>query len=144
MELRRIPDVALPIIDMTDTSYVHRDKVNVSIPLGRAFLQEAYTILDWERKNNSLGQAAHVINCAMDIVPILPPSQEASGIYLSAGAISGVVIEALVAVTVIAGVMFFVIRHRRRKHADASKPEEENSALEEFPEDSKPRPDQIA
>lgn len=68
--------------------------------LGRAFLQEAYLIVDWERGNFSVSQARHQ-SSEHNVVPIRPVSDEPtrhSG--PSAGLIAGIVVAISVAVLI--------------------------------------------
>lgn len=80
--------------------------------LGRAFLQEAYVIADYDRRNFTVGQA--LFPSTQDIVPILPPglSLEKSPTVLSTGAIVGI---AIAGVAVLALVLAFVWWRRKQR-----------------------------
>ena len=70
--------------------------------LGRAFLQEAYIAVDWERGNFSLGQAVTEASTP-NIVSILSPVESSSGPRpLGAGPLAGIVIGSVVAVAIVA------------------------------------------
>ena len=86
--------------------------------LGRAFLQEAYVFVDWERKNFTIGQAIHQ-NSTTNIIPVLPPSYNDSGesSSLSTGTIVGIAVGACAAIALLVGLAtFFILRSRRRRH----------------------------
>ncbi|KAL6721947.1 hypothetical protein ACLMJK_001052 [Lecanora helva] len=72
--------------------------------LGRAFLQEAYIIADYEHNNFSVSQCAWGVHTESHIVAIHPPGfelQQHNSKNLSGGAIAGIVIGALAAVIII-------------------------------------------
>jgi hypothetical protein len=84
--------------------------------LGRAFLQEAYLIVDWERGNFSLSQARHQIT-QRDIVPIRPVSDEPSKhAGLNAGIIAGIAV-AISVVVLIAGAVGYMLWRKKRSQA---------------------------
>jgi hypothetical protein len=84
--------------------------------LGRAFLQEAYLIVDWERGNFSLSQARHQIT-QRDIVPIRPVSDEPSKhAGLNAGIIAGIAV-AISVVVLIAGAVGYMSWRKKRSQA---------------------------
>jgi hypothetical protein len=84
--------------------------------LGRAFLQEAYLIVDWERGNFSLSQARHQIT-QRDIVPIRPVSDEPSKhTGLNTGIIAGIAVAISVAV-LIAGAVGYMLWRKKRSRA---------------------------
>jgi hypothetical protein len=80
--------------------------------LGRAFLQEAYVIADYERHNFSVAQALFPpTSVSQNIVPIIAPSQapnsngtaspptqdpKSNGVRLSGGVVAGIVVAALI------------------------------------------------
>lgn len=79
--------------------------------LGRAFLQEAYIAIDWERGNFTLGQVV-TGEGSPTITPILPVEDNASkGGSLGRGSIVGIVIGAVVAA---ACLLFAALWCRRR------------------------------
>lgn len=85
--------------------------------LGRAFLQEAYVVVDWERNNFTIGQAIHqrestniveITSAAADIPPADPG--------LSIGAIVGIAVGAVAGVAAVIAIgIFFFCRARRQK-----------------------------
>ncbi|KAF1982738.1 acid protease, partial [Aulographum hederae CBS 113979] len=115
-----------------DTRYFPlRRALNSSmITLGRAFLQEAYLIVDWERQNFSVSQCSWLQGQQQKLVPILPP--EGSSLYggtnanapdsttsshgLTTGAIVGVAVGIVVAALVGAIIAFVCFRRRKQKH----------------------------
>ena len=91
--------------------------------LGRAFLQEAYVFVDWERNNFTIGQAIHQ-NSTTNIVSVSPLlyNQDSSG--LSTGVIIGIAIGACVAIILaIAFAALFIVRSRRKRRAADRKDE---------------------
>ena len=115
--------------------------------LGRAFLQNAYLVADYERFNFSVSQALFPdIGTASHIVPILPPSNVTTSTTrktgsggLAAGAVAGIVVG-VTAVIVAMTVGFGLWYRRRRYQLDAEATEEvteEEVKEEEFREDVK-------
>ncbi|KAF2017234.1 acid protease [Aaosphaeria arxii CBS 175.79] len=104
--------------------------------LGRAFLQEAYLIVDYERANFTVAQAAFPDPLpAADIVTIKPPSNStsttspsSSGSSLSTGAIVGIAVGGAAVLIILGVVAFFFVRRKRRRAANA-KYELENTQL---------------
>lgn len=107
--------------------------------LGRAFLQEAYLITDYERNTFSVHQAIHPIN-AISNTSIVAITRDSSNTFsgppaipkkLSTGAIVGVVIgAATVLVIVILGV--FLICRRRKKRTPSSVSEKSTSSARDL------------
>lgn len=95
--------------------------------LGRTLLQETYLIVDYERANFTLAQAAWPDPLpAANIVTISSPastsSTSTSSSNLSTGAIVGIAIGAASLILLaILGVLFFRRRRRRRRHRTQSK-----------------------
>lgn len=85
--------------------------------LGRAFLQEAYIIADYERRNFSVSQALFPsTSVPQQIVAIRSPADPAATQNaLSAGAIAGIVVG-IIAVLLVAAAALWLIRKRRRAH----------------------------
>ncbi|MCJ1285111.1 hypothetical protein MMC26_004449 [Xylographa opegraphella] len=96
------------------------------ITLGRTLLQEAYLIVDWERRNFSLSQCVWPENLGSNLVTILPPTNSTSPssqpgtASTTAGSGSntigiavGVALGVLSAVSVVA--IFFVIRRKKSR-----------------------------
>jgi hypothetical protein len=103
--------------------------------LGRAFLQEAYIITDYERNSFSVYQALHPANPGnTSIVDILKPGtsspqptlshQPAASRPLSTPIIIGIAIGSAALLLLLALLIFFIHRHRRRpqQHAIISEP----------------------
>ncbi|KAF2740906.1 acid protease [Polyplosphaeria fusca] len=94
-----------------DTQYV----------LGRTLLQEAYLIVDYERANFSIAQAAFPDPLpAAKIITITPPSESdtttpSSNPTLSTGAIAGIAVGGGVLLILIAAAIFFFFRRRKSK-----------------------------
>lgn len=92
-----------------DTQYV----------LGRTLLQEAYLIVDYERANFTVAQAAFPDPLpAAQIVTINPPRDGEtpnSTSSLGAGAIAGIVVGSVLALAILGLVAFFLIRRRRQR-----------------------------
>lgn len=87
--------------------------------LGRAFLQEAYVFVDWERQNFMLAQAIHQ-NSTTEVVPVLPPgnsSDPESHSSLSTGAIAGIAVAGCVALVVTGIAIILCLRKKRRQRS---------------------------
>jgi hypothetical protein len=87
--------------------------------LGRTLLQEAYLIVDYERANFTITQAAFPDPLpAAKIITILPPSDgednDNNSSSLSTGAIVGIVIGVVLLLALLAAAAIFFIRKRRR------------------------------
>jgi Eukaryotic aspartyl protease len=94
----------------TDTNGVHI--------LGRAFLQEAYVVADYERGNFSIGQANAPTSQIQSLVPIFNATYEAkptTSHSLSKGAIAGIAIGAAAGAILLAALLFWYF-HRRKRH----------------------------
>lgn len=84
--------------------------------LGRAFLQEAYIVVDWERNNFTIGQAIHQRE-KTDIVEISAFTEEIPvNPGLSTGAIVGTAVGAVAGIFAMAVIAFIAIRDRRRRY----------------------------
>lgn len=94
--------------------------------LGRTFLQEAYIVVDWERGNFTLGQAAEN-SPSQHIVPILPREREnkAKG-GLTAGTIVGVVVGVIGGVIAILAGIWLAWRSRKRASRKATAAKDSN------------------
>lgn len=101
------------------TNYFPLRRASKGSVLGRAFLQEAYLVVDWERSNFTLSKAAARGNRTTNIVPIFPPSRPSSTSALSVGAIIGIAIGAAVVVIVLVAFIWWKLRDRRRKAREA-------------------------
>ncbi|TVY38218.1 Candidapepsin [Lachnellula subtilissima] len=134
-----------PIVS-NDTRYFPLKRANTSsqYTLGRTFLQEAYLITDYDRRNFSVSQCDWTPNSQQDIKAILPPSKSSSNSSssstaplapqkshgLGTGAIAGVAIAAVLALLGAALLIIFfkVLKPRRAKKAHAAPEEEEAPA----------------
>lgn len=90
--------------------------------LGRAFLQEAYIVADYDRRNFSVSQATFPPTSEkQQLIAIRAPSAEQTTPTgknsLSAGAIAGIVIGVVVAVCLVLVIAIWMIRKRRRHAA---------------------------
>lgn len=106
--------------------------------IGRAFLQEAYVITDYERNTFSVHQAVHPTDSVGNnsIVNIIRPDTSTftgvptkSGSKLSTGAIVGIAIGAVAAIAIAVFGIFFICRRKRQKASgsDDEKPLENQS-----------------
>jgi hypothetical protein len=88
--------------------------------IGRALLQEAYLVVDFERRNFSINQATFSNPMpAEHIITINPPSTSTnSSSGLGTGAIAGIAVGCAAAVIIAAlALFFFLFRRRRRQKA---------------------------
>ena len=137
--------VAYPIVNQSTNYFPIRRAANDSqYTLGRAFLQESYLTVDYERKSFAISQAVFSDNAAQQITPIqsvndsaittttATPSKKISG-----GAIAGIVIGIIAVIAlIIAGALLY---WRRLKHPKSpAKPTTPDLSNEL--EDSKPLP----
>lgn len=83
--------------------------------LGRAFLQEAYLVVDWERSNFTIGPVNRQENRTRSIVSIQTPSEASQSHSLSTGAIVGIAIGAAVVVIALIAIVWWQIHARRRR-----------------------------
>lgn len=93
--------------------------------LGRAFLQEAYIFVDWERDYFTIGQAVHQ-NSTTNIVTVLSPTDDletgAGSSGISTGAIAGIAVGACAVIAALVGLAaFLVVRSRRKQRAVKAK-----------------------
>lgn len=124
-----------PPIYNASTYYFPIRRASKRSVLGRAFLQEAYLVVDWERSNFTISQAAHRDNRTREIVPILSPRKASPSSGLSTGAIVGIVIGAVVIVVVIVGFLWW--KFRARKPREQESPTDLPQPPSSWPEDKK-------
>jgi len=108
--------------------------------LGRAFLQEAYLIVDYERSNFSINPALFPGDSTPPTIPQLvaiynttyvPSVNNAKTPGLSGGAIGGIVAGCVILFLVIGGLSaFFFLRKRRRAREEAAKRKSEATFVE--------------
>jgi hypothetical protein len=117
------------------TKYFPIRRASKGSVLGRAFLQEAYLVVDWERNNFTLSQASKRGNRTRKIVSIPAPSKATTSSSLGVGAIVGIVIGAVILVVVILGLVWW--RLRARKKSKAKPPTDIQNPASPWPEDKK-------
>lgn len=125
-----------PLYNIT-TNYFPLRRASKRSVLGRAFLQEAYLVVDWDRSNFTISPAAQRSNRTRDIVAILPPLEKKSSDTLGAGAIAGIVIGALIIVIVVPIATFWWRRRRRRERPKEEVPPETKQPPSEWPQEKK-------
>jgi Eukaryotic aspartyl protease len=114
---------AQPPLTNTSTRYfpLKRASNQTQYTLGRAFLQEAYLTVDYERRNFSLSQAIWNDTAPADIIAIRSPSSATVPLSksspLSPGAIAGIAIGAVI-ILLAALAMLFVFRKRKTRVAE--------------------------
>ncbi|TID23017.1 acid protease [Venturia nashicola] len=95
--------------------------------LGRAFLQNAYVIANYEYFNFSVQAAQYPSTSVSQRIVTLPAkgrtaTQSTKSSGLSTGATIGIVIGVVAAILILAGVMFFSFRKRKAKNYNAVEP----------------------
>ena len=114
--------VSSPIVDNATRYFpIRRAQNNTQYTLGRAFLQQAYVIADYERSNFSVSQALFPnTSVHQNLIALLPPgvSQSTSHSGLNIGTLAGI-IAGMIAVCVFAALVSYLLRCRRRKKQDA-------------------------
>lgn len=86
--------------------------------LGRTFLQEAYVIADYERRNFSIFQCSWVENAQQDIKSILMPvnaTDSGASTPLSPSGKAGIAVGTVAAVSAVISVLYFFVFRRRSK-----------------------------
>lgn len=124
-----------PIYNVT-TNYFPLRRANKQSVLGRVFLQEAYLVVDWDRSNFTISQAAPRGNRTRDIVPIRPLSDAPSSSGLSTGAIVGIVVGAIVFAIIIVVFLWRKLRkHDKWPQVDSEHPKERISMPPPYTDD---------
>ncbi|CZT20272.1 uncharacterized protein RCC_06130 [Ramularia collo-cygni] len=90
---------------------IRRADNSTQYTLGRALLQEAYLIVDYERSNFTIGQTSH--NKEKRIVPITSP-RDRRGKSLGSGAIAGIVVGGVVALVFLTTLVWYFFRQRSK------------------------------
>jgi hypothetical protein len=128
---------------------IRRAANNSQYTIGRTFLQEAYLIADHERSNFTVAQATFDNLNSKHLVAIEKPVANAtngahtatattSSSSISGGAIAGIVIGAIVGVTLIVLAAWFFIRRNKRKHQPLPTSEPKEPGTDSFyPPDNK-------
>jgi hypothetical protein len=124
-----------PLYSIT-TNYFPLRRTRKRSVLGRAFLQEAYLVVDWDRSNFTISPAAQRSNRTRDIVPISSPREETSSTTLSAGAIVGIVIGIIIVIVVPIATFWWRRRRRRERPKDAP-PIDPTQPPSEWPQEKK-------
>lgn len=115
-------DVAFPIVE-NSTHYfpLKRAANSTQYTLGRAFLQEAYLIADYERRNFTVAPCKWVENADSQIKTIFSVNSTVSdgsssdGQGISGGDIAGIVVGVVGGIAVIAAIVWFLLRRKRDK-----------------------------
>ena len=137
-------NLSLPLVNST-TPYPYfplRKAANESqYTFGRVFLQESYIIVDWERNNFTVAQAA-AQNSTSNVKIISPVSQASASSSSSAspthhakmglptGAIAAVAIVLIAIIAVVGGIALFIRRRKRRAYLQAEHGRVESTAPE--------------
>ena len=127
---------ASPPMYNTTANYFPLRRASKRSVLGRAFLQEAYLVVDWDRSNFTISPAAQRSNRTRDIVSILPPLENKSSTALGTGAIVGIVIGAAV-VLVIPVAFLWWKRRRPRERPKEEVPTDTTQPPSEWPQEKK-------
>ncbi|KAL1297252.1 hypothetical protein AAFC00_004811 [Neodothiora populina] len=131
-------EVSYPIVVGNSTHYfpLKRAANSTQYTLGRTFLQEAYVIADYERRNFTVAPCAWEENPIADIKTILSPDSEAaqsgdsnSGGGISGGAIAGIVIGVIGGLALVAAAIWFFMRKRRTEKQKLAELESKNATL---------------
>jgi hypothetical protein len=107
--------------------------------LGRTLLQEAYIIVDYDRKNFTLAAANFPDTTTSPLlVPITAPKKEGSGSGIGTGAIVGIVVGAIAVLALALGLFFWFRRKKTKaqkaKIAEMEANESVNPAYHKIPE----------
>jgi hypothetical protein len=123
--------VAYPIVE-NSTKYfpLKRAENETQYTLGRTFFQEAYVIVDYERRNFSISACDYNPVAPQNIVAILPPSNSSSSSStststqknhsISKAAIGGIAAGGAVFVIAVSALANFYVRRRRVRIAELS------------------------
>jgi hypothetical protein len=108
----------------SDQNYfpIRRANSTAQYTLGRALLQEAYLVVDFERQNFTVGQAIFPDPAPSSrIVTISSPSTtHKSSSSISTGAIAGIAVGAAVIVLGLVALFFFLTRKKKQKKQKAA------------------------
>lgn len=115
-------NASIPMYNSSTPYFPIQIAANASqVVLGRAFLQEAYLAVDWERSQMTIAQVNHQ-NATSHIVPILPLSSEKhASTGLSTGALVGIIVGAVLGVLIAVLIGLLVIIRKRRKQSAIAK-----------------------
>ncbi|PPJ53775.1 hypothetical protein CBER1_04549 [Cercospora berteroae] len=116
-------NVSIPYYNQSQQYFpLKRAQNDTQYTLGRAFLQEAYVIADYDRRNFTVGQA--LFPSTQDIVPILPPglTLDESSPGISTGAIVGIAIAVAAVLLLALGIFWWRRKRWTRPGAQAYSP----------------------
>jgi hypothetical protein len=121
--------VTAPFVDSGSSRYFPLKRANDSsqYTLGRAFLQEAYIVADYERRNFSIAQATFPDSgTPAKLEAILPEGftveEDKGGSSLPVAAIAGIAVGAVLLIALVAFFLLFRRRRRRNRRAEATMP----------------------
>jgi len=102
--------------------------------LGRTFLQEAYVIADYERRNFTVAPCAWVENAPSNIHTIFSrdaasPSSSSSSSGISGGAIAGIVIGVVAVIAILLVALWLLRRKRQTKKTRIAELEAKSAAV---------------
>ena len=136
-----------PLVDVTTNYFPLRRAANdTQYVLGRAFLQSAYVVADYDRSEFSVSQALFPEGDDPDsqkLVAIVPPTEATSPRSsgpaggdggLAPGAIGGIAAGAAVGVGASALAIWFLYRRRRQRREPAAEPEPQPESAELDPQ----------
>ncbi|CAD0109001.1 unnamed protein product [Aureobasidium uvarum] len=131
-------EIAFPYV-ANSTRYfpLKRAANDTQYTLGRTFLQEAYVVADYERRNFTVAPCVWEQNSASEIRTIFSPDSKfsfggkSSGI--SGGAIAGIVIGVLAIIAILAGALWFMRRKKQQKKYAAVELEAKSLAAAQTP-----------
>jgi hypothetical protein len=121
-------NASFPLADPSSRYFpLKRADNSTQYTLGRAFLQSAYVIANYEYFNFSVSQALYPSSGTSPNVVSLPAkgaSSSSSSSSLGIGAIVGIAVAAVAVLAIVGIVIFFIIRRRRRARADETRTSE--------------------
>lgn len=144
-------EVSYPIVENPNSSYyfpLQRAVNETQYTLGRAFLQEAYLIADYERQNFTVAPCAWDADkvTTADVGTIISPNTTLpnSGSHVDVGAIAGGVVGGVVALIAILGLILWLLRRRKqankRRIAELEAKEAEDGAKDSHDSNNEQKP----
>ena len=109
--------IGWPVYDSSMNYFpIRRSPTNTNI-LGRVFLQEAYIVADYGRRNFSIANAAeHQIGVTRIVsIPSIGSTTSSTSKKLSSGAIAGIAVGAVAGVAILCIIAFLFCRRRQKK-----------------------------
>lgn len=119
---------SFPLFDNTTLYFPIRKSLHETYVLGRAFLQEAYIIVDYQRGNYTVAPAVFPETMPTPtVVPIypegfVPPPSKGGSRGVSSGVIAGIVVGVVIVLGTLA-VLAFIFWRKRRQAYEAKKDE---------------------